>query len=35
MPLLLDALGRDAGLDHVPNLVIRAGPDTFRMTKFE
>jgi radical SAM superfamily enzyme YgiQ (UPF0313 family) len=35
IPLLLDALDRGAELDHVPNLVIRTGPDSHRMTKFE
>jgi len=35
IPLLLDALDRGADLDHVPNLVIRTGPDSHRMTRFE
>lgn len=35
IPLLLEALDYDAGLDKVPNIVIRTGPDTYRMTKFE
>jgi radical SAM superfamily enzyme YgiQ (UPF0313 family) len=35
IPLLLDALDRGAELYEVPNLVIRTGPNTYRMTKFE
>jgi tRNA A37 methylthiotransferase MiaB len=35
IPLLLDALDRGAELNDVPNLVIRTGPDTIRMSKFE
>jgi anaerobic magnesium-protoporphyrin IX monomethyl ester cyclase len=35
IPLLLDALDRGAELNDVPNLVIRSGPGTYRMTQFE
>jgi tRNA A37 methylthiotransferase MiaB len=35
IPLLLAALDRGTELDDVPNLVIRTGPDTCRMTRFE
>jgi hypothetical protein len=35
IPLLLDALDCGDSLDHVPNLVIRTGPDTYRMTTFQ
>jgi anaerobic magnesium-protoporphyrin IX monomethyl ester cyclase len=35
IPLLLDALDRGAEMNDVPNLVIRTGPDTYRMTQFE
>ncbi|MGH3871662.1 MAG: B12-binding domain-containing radical SAM protein [Pseudonocardiaceae bacterium] len=34
IPLLLDALDRGASLDHVPNLVIRTGPESYRLTTF-
>jgi len=34
IPLLLDALDRGDSLHDVPNLVIRTGPETYRMTSF-
>jgi tRNA A37 methylthiotransferase MiaB len=34
IPLLLDALDRGDELDHVPNLVVRTGPQTYRQTTF-
>ncbi|MDH6108197.1 anaerobic magnesium-protoporphyrin IX monomethyl ester cyclase [Kitasatospora sp. MAP12-15] len=34
IPLLLDALDRGDPLDQVPNLVIRTGPTTYRLTGF-
>lgn len=34
IPLLLDALDRGDSLDHVPNLVIRTGPESCRLTTF-
>jgi tRNA A37 methylthiotransferase MiaB len=34
IPLMLEALDRGGSLDEVPNLVIRTGPDSYRMTAF-
>ena len=34
IPLLLDAIDRGESLDHVPNLVIRTGPESYRQTSF-
>ena len=35
IPSLLNALDRGDGLQDTPNLVIRTGPETYRMTSFE
>jgi len=35
IPRLLDALDRGISMDQVPNLVIRTGPETYRLTPFE